>query len=67
MEHLIGRISFGNTRAGEAIRTLKDEIIDKHMWEEECRKKDEEIERLKAIIADLQKGIRKRHGVQKSR
>ena len=58
-EQIVGRISFGNTRAGEAFRTLKDEILDKYMWEEECRKKDEEIERLKKENEGLRRGRKK--------
>lgn len=46
----VGRISFGNTRAGVAIDTLKEEILDKYLWEDECMKKDEEIERLKNLL-----------------
>ncbi len=61
-EQVVGNIQFGNTREGCALSTIHEALIDKRMWMYECDKKDEEIERLKAIIADLQKGIRKRHG-----
>ena len=65
MEQLLGCINFGNTREGLALETLHEALRDKTMWMLECEKKDDEIERLKAIIADLQKGIRRKHGKQK--
>lgn len=66
MEQIIGRISFGNTRAGKAIDVLKEEIIDRHMWEEESRKKDGEIEFLREQVNKLQ-GIVDKCGIKSQR
>ncbi len=53
----VGCISFGNSRAGAAIRVLKDEIIDRHMWEEEFHKKDYECEKLKEEVELLKEKV----------
>ena len=65
MEQIVGKIEFGNTREGCALNTIHEALVDKRIWMIECDKKDEEIERLKSIIKDLQKGIRRKHGHQK--
>jgi hypothetical protein len=51
MEQLLGCINFGNTREGLALGTLHDALRDKAMWILECEKKDDEIERLKKLLA----------------
>jgi hypothetical protein len=61
-EQVVGRIEFGNTREGCALETLREALVDKAMWMNESMKKDEEIERLKKLLAK-----RRSHGVQKPR
>jgi hypothetical protein len=48
----VGRIEFGNTREGNALKTLQDALLDKIMWMTEAMKKDEEIERLKKLLEE---------------
>ena len=54
----VGKITFSN-RTENALKVLKDELIDKQMWEEEWHKKDYENEKLREEIADLKAEIRK--------
>jgi len=59
-ETIIGRIEFGNTREGCALKTLQESLLDKAMWMNEAMKHEEEVEelrreneRLSALVEEL--------------
>lgn len=60
----VGRIEFGNTREGNALRVLHDAFIDKAMWMQESFRKDEEIAILRCEIVRLKKLLKGKHGKQ---
>ena len=48
----VGQITF-NPRIDYAVSIIKEELIDGKMWEEECHKKDYQIDEMADEIADL--------------
>lgn len=62
----VGKIEFGNIRYRDAMGALSEALMERQMWMEEAQRKDEEIERLKKLLEDIN-GIQKPGVVRKPR
>lgn len=61
-EPVIGRIEFENSREWDAMSTLYEVVLEKEMWKNIALRKEDEIEKLRKNVEELQKNRRKYHG-----